>query len=69
MQSGAALDAIPVLQQGKGTVAFQLKATVSNHEEVLDVQVCQRIPQEAFSAEFVQPKSLLLYGHCSACCL
>lgn len=40
MQSGAVLDAMPVLQDGTGTVAFQLKSTSSNHEEVLDVQVC-----------------------------
>ena len=40
MQSGAVRDAMPVLQDGTGTMAFQLKATASNHEEVLDVQVC-----------------------------
>lgn len=44
MQSSAVHDAMPVLQDGTGTVAFQLKATSSNHEEVLDVQVCWGLP-------------------------
>ena len=30
---------MPVLKQGQGTVAFQLTATSSGHDEVLDVQV------------------------------
>lgn len=47
MQSGAALDAMPVLQDSQGTIAFQLKATSSNHAEVLDVQVCSCFPAYA----------------------
>lgn len=59
MQSGAALDIIPVLQQGTGTVGFQLKATPSNHEEVLDVQVCHApCSRGLFCRVCVPPKSV-----------
>ena len=69
MQSGSVLHAMPVLQDGTGTVAFQLKATHSNHEEVLDVEVRWGCP---FSAQrlllwslYVQ--SVLLSWYCNAC--
>lgn len=50
MQAGSALGALPVLHGGKGTVGFQLKATASVHEEVLDVQV------SCCSASFAHPQ-------------
>ena len=36
----AGASALPVLKQGQGTIAFQLEATPSGTEEVLNVQVC-----------------------------
>ncbi len=38
-QSDANTHAMPVLKQGQGTVAFQLAATSTGTDEVLDVQV------------------------------
>lgn len=57
MQPGAAPDALPVLQDGKGTVAFQLKASALAHDEVLDVQVhwCKETRPHASTGSSAHP--------------
>ena len=40
LQSHIASDAMAVLKESKGTIAFQLKAVPSSHKEVLDIEVC-----------------------------
>lgn len=40
LQLHMAPDAMAVLEESKGTIAFQLKATPSSHKEVLDIEVC-----------------------------